>query len=90
MPEIDEGTVVHDSEITVPGAERIVSVSDAEIEAAIAVYFSATHNVAEGAGAAPLAALLKERDRFDGESVGLILSGANIDRGQFARIIAGR
>jgi threonine dehydratase len=76
--------------IILAGAERIISVSDAEIMAAIAVYFSTTHNVAEGAGAAPLAALLKERDRFKGDRVGLILSGANIDREQFARIIGGQ
>ena len=74
--------------IMLAGVERIVSVSDAEIEAAIAIYFSTTHNVVEGAGAAPLAALLKDRDRFDGARVGLILSGANIDSAQFARIIS--
>ncbi len=74
--------------IMLGAVERIVSVSDAEIETAIAIYFSTTHNVVEGAGAAPLAALLKDRDRFDGAQVGLILSGANIDSAQFSRIIS--
>ena len=50
-----------------------------EIAEAIRLYWTATHNVAEGAGAAPLAALLKERERMGGKRVGLILSGGNID-----------
>lgn len=62
------------------GAERIVSVSEAEIRAAMRHYFTDTHNVAEGAGAAPLAALLQDRDRMRGRKVGLILSGGNVDR----------
>ena len=46
------------------GAERIIEVSDDEIAEAIRILFSATHNCAEGAGAAALAALIKERDRL--------------------------
>lgn len=69
------------------GAERIVTVTDAEIMRAMSVYFSATHNVAEGAGAAPLAALLRDGGRFHGERVGLILSGGNIDGPSYARIL---
>lgn len=61
------------------GAARIVTVSDAEIAAAIRAYWTATHNLAEGAGAAPLAALLKEHARQSGRRVGLVLSGGNID-----------
>jgi threonine dehydratase len=52
-------------------------------------YYTDTHNLAEGAGAAPLAALLKERARMQGKRVGLILSGGNIDREQFLRVLAG-
>ncbi len=69
------------------GAERIVTVTDDEIMHAMSMYFSTTHNVAEGAGAAPLAALLRERGRYRGERVGLILSGGNIDGPSYARIL---
>ena len=68
-------------------AARVVTVSDDEIRAAIRHLFSDTHNVAEGAGAVPLAALLQERERMRGRRVGLILSGGNIDRELYARIL---
>ncbi|MFW6077906.1 MAG: threonine dehydratase, partial [Hyphomicrobiales bacterium] len=61
------------------GAERIVEVSDSDIADAIRLTYRATHNVAEGAGAAALAALMKEREAMQGKRVGLILSGGNID-----------
>ena len=48
-----------------------------------------THNLAEGAGAAPLAALLKERSSMQGKRIGLILSGGSIDREPFADVLAG-
>ncbi len=70
------------------GAERIVRVSEVEIAAAMRHYFTDTHNVAEGAGAVPLAALLKERRAMAGKRVGLVLSGGNVDRALFAPIIA--
>jgi threonine dehydratase len=69
-------------------AERIVTVSEAEIAAAMRHYFSDTHNVAEGAGAAPLAALLKERAVMERRRVGLVLSGGNVDREVYARVLA--
>jgi len=69
-------------------AERIVTVSEAEIAAAMRYYFSDTHNVAEGAGAAPLAALLKERAAMEHRRVGLVLSGGNVDREVYARVLA--
>jgi threonine dehydratase len=69
------------------GVERIVAVSDAEIGEAMAIYFADTHNVVEGAGAAPLAALLQDRERCRGQRVGLVLSGGNIDRTRYARIL---
>ncbi len=75
-------------EMIFAGAERIVEVSDAEVEAAMRHYFTDTHNVIEGAGAAPLAAALKERDRWRGKRVGLIASGGNVDRTVFQRILA--
>jgi threonine dehydratase len=61
------------------GASRIVLVTDAEIGAAIRAYWTDTHNLAEGAGAAALAAALQERAKIRGKRVGLILSGGNID-----------
>ncbi|MCA6098452.1 threonine dehydratase [Bradyrhizobium australafricanum] len=61
------------------GASRIVQVSDDEVGQAIRAYWTDTHNLAEGAGAAALAAALQERSRLAGKRVGLILSGGNID-----------
>lgn len=71
------------------GAERIVEVSDAEIAEAVRLLYRATHNVAEGAGAAPLAALMKERGAMRGARVGLVLSGGNIDTAKLATVLAG-
>ena len=76
-------------EIYARGADRIVSVNDAEIADAIRLYFKATHNVAEGAGAAPLAALRQERDRMRGRRVAVILCGGNIDTAAFIEVIRG-
>ncbi len=70
------------------GVDRIVRVDDADILAAIGFYLTDTHNLAEGAGAAPLAALLNERERMRGRRVGLILSGANLDRQTLAMVLA--
>jgi threonine dehydratase len=61
------------------GASRIVQVTDDEIASAIRTYWTDTHNLAEGAGAAPLAAALQEKQKHHGKRVGLILSGGNID-----------
>jgi threonine dehydratase len=71
------------------GAAHVVSVSEDEIAEAVRLYYTATHNLAEGAGAAPLAALMKEKDRYAGKRVGLILSGGNIDMPVLAQILAG-
>jgi len=67
------------------GAARIVQVTDAEVAGAIRAYWTDTHNLAEGAGAAPLAAALKERDRLAGRRVGVVLCGGNIDIDLFGR-----
>jgi threonine dehydratase len=72
------------------GADRIVEVSDDEIAAAIRIYFSDTHNAAEGAGAASLAALLREKDHMRGKTVAVILTGGNIDTEDFATVLKGR
>ncbi|WP_210644402.1 threonine dehydratase [Pseudomonas sp. Tri1] len=68
-------------------ATRIVSVSDQEITEAMRVYYTDTHNLAEGAGAAALAALMQEREAMAGKRVGVILSGGNVDRSVYAKVI---
>lgn len=72
------------------GADRIVEVSDDEIAEAMRIYFRDTHNVAEGAGAASLAALLREKALVRGESVGVILTGGNIDTRDFVTVLQGK
>ena len=67
------------------GASRIVTVSDDLVAEAIRAYWQDTHNLAEGAGAAPLAALLSEREAMAGRRVGLVLTGGNIDLALFRR-----
>src|ERR1700689_4952632 len=71
--------------IVLKGASRIVQVSDDEVAAAVRAYWTDTHNLAEGAGAAALAAALQEKAKLLGKRVGLILSGGNIDFGFFHR-----
>jgi threonine dehydratase len=71
------------------GAERIVEVSDDEVAEAIRILFSDTHTAAEGAGAAPLAALIKERASLQGRRVGVVLTGQNIDRHWMHTVLAG-
>ncbi|WP_102222689.1 threonine dehydratase [Acidimangrovimonas sediminis] len=71
------------------GAERIVTVTDDEVAEAMRVYFADIHAVAEGAGAAALAALMQERDRMQGRKVGVVLSGGNVDTAVFAEVLRG-
>ncbi|QQE82809.1 threonine dehydratase [Pseudomonas putida] len=70
-------------------AARIVRVTDSEVAEAMRVYHEATHNTAEGAGAAALAALMQEREQQAGKRVAVVLSGANVDRARYARILGG-
>jgi threonine dehydratase len=69
------------------GAERVVRVSDDEVESAMRALFEDTHNTAEGGGAAALAALLQEKETMRGRSVAVVLSGGNVDSSQFAAIL---
>lgn len=71
------------------GAARILAVSDAEVAEAIRVYFRDIHNLAEGAGAAPLAGLMQEKDAMAGKKVGVILCGGNIDTEWFVKVMSG-
>jgi threonine dehydratase len=70
------------------GAARILTVSETEMRRAMRILFSDTHNIAEGAGAAALAAALQDRGRLAGKRVAVIQSGGNIDRTLFAEILA--
>lgn len=76
-------------DIIAKGAARVVSVSEDEIAEAVRILYTATHNTAEGAGAAAFAALMQERARLKGKRAGVILSGGNIDMPVFATILRG-
>jgi threonine dehydratase len=71
------------------GAARIVEVAENSIAEAMGIYFDDTHQIAEGAGAAPLAALLQERDRMANKNVALVLSGGNIERARYLQVLSG-
>ena len=72
------------------GVDRIVEVSDSEVAEAIRILFTCTHNAAEGAGAAALAAARQERSRLAGRRTAVVLSGGNIDRALLADVLANR
>ena len=79
VPDADAFAIIRE------GASRIAEVTDEEIGAAIRAYWTDTHNLAEGAGAAALAAALQDQRKLQGKRVGLILSGGNIDFDLFNR-----
>jgi threonine dehydratase len=74
-------------EIVLENVDRVVSVSEEEIRQAMKFYFTDTHNVVEGAGAAGLAAALKEKPSLRGKRVGLVVTGGNVDHDVFARVL---
>jgi threonine dehydratase len=76
-------------EIICRGAARMVEVSEEEIAEAMRIYFDDTHQIAEGAGAAPLAALLRERPGSANRNVGVVLSGGNIERVRLLQVLGG-
>jgi threonine dehydratase len=69
------------------GLERVVMVPEEAIKEAMRLYYTATHNLAEGAGAIALAALCREKEKMRGKRVGVVLSGGNIDRDLYASIL---
>ena len=69
------------------GVDHVVEVTDDGVEQSIGALFHDTHNVVEGAGAAALAAVLQERESLRDKCVGIVITGANIDPGPFARVI---
>lgn len=68
-------------------AEDVVSVSDDEVASAMRLLYTATHNVAEGAGAAALAGAMQLRGRWRGRRVGVMLTGGNVDAALFAQVL---
>ena len=74
-------------EVVLGNVERVVQVSEEEMRRAMKAYFTDTHNVVEGAGAAGLAAALKDRHALEGKCVGLVATGANVDHEMFARVL---
>lgn len=81
-------------DLLIPGLARVVSVSDDEVAQAMRVLFECTHQVAEGAGAAALAAAMQEArgphaSRVHGRRNAIVLSGGNVDRSVYARVLDG-
>ena len=70
------------------GAARVVTVSDDAIRAAMRWIFTDTHNVAEGAGAAAVAAVAAEREALHGRRVAAVLTGVNVDAAVFGGVLA--
>jgi threonine dehydratase len=74
-------------EVVLENVDHVVRVSEEEIRLAMKSYFIDTHNVVEGAGAAGLAAALKEKHALQGKRVGLVATGGNVDHDVFARVL---
>jgi threonine dehydratase len=75
-------------QVVLRDAEDIIAVTDDEVAQAMRVLFSDTHNVAEGAGAAGLAAAMQQSARWQGRSVGVALTGGNVDSAVFAQVLS--
>jgi threonine dehydratase len=72
------------------GAARVLTVSEDAIAEAVRTYFDATHQVAEGAGAAPLAALIQDPQRNKYKNIGVVMTGGNIERARLLAILGGK
>jgi threonine dehydratase len=70
--------------------DAVIAVSDDEVAAAMRLYYTSTHNVAEGAGAAALAAAMqmKDSDLVRGRKIGLPLTGGNVDASLFRAVLS--
>lgn len=73
--------------VVLQNVQRIVQVSEEEIRCAMKAIFTDTHNVAEGAGAAGLAAALKDKSALSSKRVGTVITGGNVDHDVFARVL---
>ena len=74
-------------ELILKGVSKVIAVTDNEVAEAMRLLFRATHNVAEGAGAASLAALMQQREIMRGKRIGIVLCGGNVDTKVFARVL---
>lgn len=74
-------------ELILRGVARILTVTEREIRSAMRTLFTATHNVAEGAGAVALAAAMQEKGKLQGHRIALVQSGGNVDRDIFAKVL---
>ena len=72
------------------GRTRVVQVTDDDVESAMRTLFADTHNVAEGGGAAALAALIQERSAMRGRKVAVVVSGGNVDTDVYNRVLTSR
>lgn len=91
-PTIAEGIAVkRPGKLTKPVVERLVDhialATEAQIERGVQLLIEIEKTVAEGAGAAPLAAVLAEPERYAGRRVGLVISGGNIDSRLLASVL---
>jgi threonine dehydratase len=77
-------------QVVLANADHVVTVSEAQIGDAMRIFFTDTHNVVEGAGAAALAAALKEKDALTAKKVGVVATGGNVDHDVFARVLLGK
>jgi threonine dehydratase len=77
-------------EIVLREADDVIAVTDDEVAAAMQLLFKATHNVAEGAGAASLAGALQQRQKWLGKTVGTTLCGGNVDTDVFVKVLSGK
>ena len=75
-------------EVVMQNVDHILQVSEEELRQAMKMFFIDTHNVAEGAGAAGLAAALQEKQALKGKRVGLVISGGNVDHDVFAKVLS--
>jgi threonine dehydratase len=76
-------------EVIWENVDRIIQVSDEEIERAMRVIYQDTHNLAEGAAAAAMAGAIQEQENNQGKRIGVVLTGSNVDADVFARVLAG-
>jgi threonine dehydratase len=74
-------------EIVLREAQDVIAVTDEEVKAAMRLLFKATHNVAEGAGAASLAAAMQQKAQWQGQTLGVTLCGGNVDADVFASVL---
>jgi threonine dehydratase len=75
-------------EVILREAHDVIAVTDEEVKAAMRLLFTATHNVAEGAGAASLAAAMQQKEEWRGKLIGTTLCGGNVDADVFAKVLS--